>query len=79
MIKTLVYFVQSFVVYFFYFVGKLLGLNLSRKLFSTIFLILGPLFKSNEIIDTNLNTFKADLTKPEKNKIISRNKTILCS
>ena len=71
MIKTLVYFVQSFVVYFFYFVGKLLGLNLSRKLFSTIFLILGPLFKSNEIIDTNLNTFKADLTKPEKNKIIS--------
>ena len=71
MIKTLVYFVQSFVVYFFYFVGKLLGLNLSRKLFSNIFLILGPLFKSNEIIDTNLNTFKADLTKPEKNKIIS--------
>ncbi len=71
MIKTLVYFVQSFVVYFFYFVGKLLGLNLSRKLFSTIFLILGPLFKSNKIIDTNLNTFNANLTKQEKNKIIS--------
>ena len=71
MIKTLVYFVQSLVVYLFYFVGKLIGLTLSRKLFSFIFSILGPLFKSNKIIDINLTTFKKDLTKHEKNKIAS--------
>ena len=71
MIKTLVYFVQSLVVYLFYFVGKIMGLTLSRKLFSFIFSILGPLFKSNKIIDINLTTFKKDLTKHEKNKIAS--------
>ena len=65
------YFFQSFVIYFFYFVGKILGLTLSRKLYSFIFLTLGPLFKSNKIIDVNLNIFRKDLSKQEKNKIIS--------
>ena len=57
MIKKVNHFFQSIFVYFFFFVGRILGLNISRKLFSFLFLLLGPIFKSKKIIHKNLNIF----------------------
>ena len=57
MIKKVNHFFQSIFVYFFFLVGRILGLNISRKLFSFLFLLLGPIFKSKKIIHKNLNIF----------------------
>ena len=57
MIKKINHFFQSIFVYFFFLVGRILGLNISRKLFSFLFLLLGPIFKSKKIIHKNLNIF----------------------
>ena len=57
MIKKVNHFFQSIFFYFFFLVGRILGLNISRKLFSFLFLLLGPIFKSKKIIHKNLNIF----------------------
>ena len=49
MIKIIKYFLESIIVYFFFIIIKIIGLNLSRKIFSTIFKIIGPIFKSGNI------------------------------
>ena len=48
MIKLLKYFLQATIVYFFI-VGKLIGITLSRIMFSSIFNLMGPLFKSKKL------------------------------
>tara|TARA_A100001015_G_C14987121_1_gene712082 strand:- start:115 stop:411 length:297 start_codon:yes stop_codon:yes gene_type:complete len=57
MIKILNYFFQSIIIYFFFFLGRILGIYLSRKLFSLLFIFFGPLFKSKNIIENNLKIF----------------------
>ena len=57
MIKIIKYFLQASVVYFFFIVIKLIGLTLSRKLFSYLFAKIGPLIKSEIIINNNLERF----------------------
>ena len=47
MIKILKYFVQSIIVYLLFIIGKIIGLKLSRKIFSNLFLFVGP-FLSRE-------------------------------
>ena len=37
MIKILIYFLQSILIYFFFLIARILGLTLSRKIFSTFF------------------------------------------
>jgi len=71
MIKLLSYFFQSLIIYFFFLIGLILGLNLSRNLFSFIFLFFGPLFKSKKIIDKNLETFSLKKNNFDKKRIIS--------
>ncbi len=71
MIKIFKYFVQSIFIYLFFFIGKVLGISVSRKLFSKIFLFVGPLFKSKNIIDYNLNIYSSNLSNNEKNYIKS--------
>ena len=44
MIKIINYFLQSIFVYIFFFIGKILGINISRKLFSFLFVYIGPFF-----------------------------------
>ena len=70
MIKTFKYFIQSIFIYSFYLFGRILGLRVSRKLFSFLFVKFGPLFKSKNIIDSNLENFSKNLLPEEKSKII---------
>ncbi len=70
MIKTINYFIQSILIYLFFLTGRILGLNLSRKIFSSLFSTIGPKFKSKLIIEKNLKIFKKNISEIEKSKII---------
>ncbi len=70
MIKKINYFIQACVVIIFFIFGRILGLNLSRKIFSQLFYLLGPLFKSRKIINQNFINFSKDFSELEKEKII---------
>ena len=65
------YFLQSIFVYFFFAIGRVIGLNLSRKLFSILFSIIAPIFKSKKIIKKNLKIFNKNISKLEEDTIIS--------
>ena len=69
MIKYFKYFLQSLVVYIFFIFGRIIGLNLSRKLFALIFVKIGTHFKSKQTILKNLDTFDNELSNEDKNKI----------
>jgi len=71
MIKMIKYFLQSVFVYFFFIIGRIIGLNLSRKLFSNLFCVIAPIFKSKKIIKKNLKIFNKNISKLEENTIIS--------
>ena len=46
MTKIFNYLLQSIIIYFFFIIGRLLGIKISRILFSLIFSKVAPLFKS---------------------------------
>ncbi len=71
MIKAFTYLLQSILIYILFIVGKLIGINLSRILFSQIFLKFASKFRSKEVIEKNLEIFSKHLSIEEKNKIIS--------
>ncbi len=71
MIKIIKYFLQSIFVYFFFTIGRVIGLNLSRKLFSILFSFIAPIFKSKKIIKKNLKIFNKNISKLEEDTIIS--------
>ncbi len=70
MIKKINYFLQSIFVYFFFLVGRLLGLRLSRCLYAIFFSLIGPFFKSRKIVEKNLNIFRKKNSKFNQKKII---------
>jgi KDO2-lipid IV(A) lauroyltransferase len=70
MIKIINYFLQSILIYLFFFIGFILGIKLSRKIFSSLFLLIGPIFKSKKIIKKNLNIFDPVMSDVAKNSII---------
>ena len=72
MIKFLNYFVQSFIVYFFFLIGRLMGIKLSRIFFSYVFFLIGPLFRSKKILLKNLEIFSSREININKNEIIDR-------
>ncbi len=67
--KFFKYFLESIIIYIFFFVGKIIGLSLARKLFVKIFIILGPFVKSKEIIKNNLRLINGNI---ENLKIIEK-------
>ena len=69
MIKPVKYFFEAFFVYLFFLIAKLIGLSLSRKFFSFIFKKIGPIIRSNNIIDKNLLKFSNELSNKEKKEI----------
>ena len=69
MIKIIKYFFQSIIVYSFYLIGKIIGLNFSRKIFSNLFLLVGPFFKSRKIIDKNLYIFNKNISVSQKKEL----------
>ena len=71
MIKIIKYFFEAFFLYLFFVVAKLLGLSLSRKVFSFLFQKIGPAIRSKKIIEKNLNKFSTNLTVKEKKEIQS--------
>ena len=70
MIKIINYFLQSIFIYFMFFVGRILGLATSRKIFAFLFSVVGPKFKSKKIIKNNLNIFSNRISNLEEKKII---------
>ena len=69
--KIIKYLFQSIIIYFFFIIGKIIGIKLSRYLFGYVFKKLGPLFKSKKVIKKNLENLK-DFTEEEKKNIISK-------
>ena len=57
--KKIIYFIEA-ILFTFFLLILILGINLSRRFFSKIFIILGPLFRPKEIIKKNL--IKINLT-----------------
>ena len=70
MFRTLNYFLQSLFVYLFFFIGRILGINLGRKFFSRMFILIGPFFKSNKIINKNLKIFSSTISLKDKSRIV---------
>jgi Kdo2-lipid IVA lauroyltransferase/acyltransferase len=70
MTKIIKYLFQAIFLYSFFFLGRLFGLEISRKLFSIIFSKIAPFFKSKKIIKNNLDIFAHTNHKINKEKII---------
>ena len=70
MIKKINYFIQAFFVYLFFFIGRIIGIKISRKIFAFLFCFIGPFFKSKKTIDKNFDIFKKDILVVDKNRII---------
>jgi len=71
MIKSINYFFQFLLIIFFFLIGRIVGIKLSRKIFSNLFLYLGPLFKSKSLFKKNLKFFSKNLSDEEIKKIYS--------
>jgi len=69
MIKTINYFFQAIIIYFFFIVGFILRIKISRKIFSYLFSKIGPIFKSKNTINKNLNIFSENISSLEKDLI----------
>ena len=71
MIKKVSYFFQSIIIYLIFLISKIIGLNLSRKIFSFIFVKIGNLFRSKKIIENNLDKIVPKFSLIEKENIIN--------
>tara|TARA_B110000971_G_scaffold194849_1_gene208827 strand:- start:4871 stop:5740 length:870 start_codon:yes stop_codon:yes gene_type:complete len=69
MIKITKYFFQSIIIYLFFIIIKIIGLRLSRILFTYLFNKIGPIIKSNQVIDENLNKFMGSYNENIKKNI----------
>ena len=52
MFKKINYFFQAIIIYLLFIIGRLIGINIARKIFSYLFLSVGPLFKSKKLLRT---------------------------
>ena len=66
--KIIKYFIQAFIIYTFFILIKILGLNISRRLFAKIFQMIGPLIKSEKTINENLEKFLSSYNEKKKKK-----------
>ncbi len=71
MLKIINYFLQSLIIYLFFLVGRILGLKISRNIFSFLFSFIGPIFKSKRIIENNLDIFSSKVSNLDRKKIVS--------
>ena len=72
MIKKFIYFIQSILIYIFFIASRIIGLKLSRNLFSFIFIKFGKFFKSQRIIIQNLERINKNLSNNNKEKVIEK-------
>ena len=71
--KITKYFIQFLIIIFLFFIFKLIGLKYSKTLSGKIFSLIGPLFRSNNISNSNLSKGFPDLIEAEKKKIDKEN------
>ena len=71
MIKKVNYFFQTVLFFLFFFLGRILGIKLSRKIFAFLFSYLGPFIKSKKVVNNNLHTFDKKISDSKKNQIIN--------
>ena len=71
MIKKINYFLQAFLIYSFFLIGRILEIKISRKVFAFLFSFFGPFIKSKKIVNNNLQIFLKKNSKFKKNEIIS--------
>ena len=69
MIRVVKYFFQAIIIYLFFIFIKLIGLKISRIVFAFFFNKLGPLIKSNDIINENLDRFIGSYNEEKKTAI----------
>ena len=74
MIKIVKYFFQAIIIYFFFIIIKLIGISLSRIFFSFLFNKVGPLIKSDRVVNDNLEKFLGTYNKDNDEKIKHSNK-----
>jgi KDO2-lipid IV(A) lauroyltransferase len=70
-LKTIKYFFEAIIIYSFFIIIKLILIKNSRRLFSKIFTIFGPLIKSTNIINHNLAIAFKFNEKQNNNQIIN--------
>ena len=70
MLKKINYLIKSLIIYIFFLFGRILGIKISRKIFSNLFRLLGPIFKSQKTIHNNLKIYSASISYLEMNEII---------
>ena len=68
-LKIFIYFIQAILIYLLFIMIKIIGLKLSRKFFSNIFYVIGPLIKSEQVINYNLEKFLGHQNDDIKKKI----------
>ena len=68
--KVIIYLIQSILIYFLFIVGRILGLKISRIIFSNLFLLFGSYFKSKKIIRKNLDIFSQNNPNIDQKKIV---------
>jgi len=69
MIKKINYFLQAFLIYLFFLIGRILGIKISRKVFAFLFSFFGPFIKSKKNVNNNLQIFLKKNSKFKKNEI----------
>jgi len=70
--KYIIYFFQSFIIYLLFILSKIIGLKLSRLIFSNIFIKIGDLFKSKKIILENLEKINPNFSEVEKERKVNK-------
>ncbi len=70
MVKKVKYFFQSIIIFTFYVICRILGLKLSRIIFSNLFVLVGPLFRSKKIIKKNISIASKVVSNLNEEKII---------
>ena len=64
--KNIKYFIQFLIIIFLFLIFKLIGLKYSKILSGKIFSLVGPLFRSNNISNSNLSKGFPDLIEAKK-------------
>ncbi len=70
--KKIKYLFEAIVIYFFLIIIKLFGLNLSRKIFSSIFQNIGFIVKSKKIVNSNIKKILGDIDDVKKKNLYKK-------
>ena len=70
MFKIINYLFQSMLIYFFFLIGIIFRIKISREIFSSLFSFIGPFFKSKKILNKNLGIYSKNISEKIKKEII---------